>query len=601
MRLDHPRLAISDLEVRFGPRPVVQIGELTLGGAEIVGLAGESGSGKSMTTLAILGLAHTVGASVSGSIRLDGTELTTLSQRALRERRGRQIAAIFQSPAMAFSPVFKVGRVVLGALRLHGMSKAEATQAASRAMREVLLPPDLLDRYPAQLSGGQLQRVAIALALALRAEVLLADEPTSALDVTVQAEVLELLRGLREREGMSVLLISHDLAVAAELCDRVAVMQAGRIVEQGPAAQVLTAPQHPYTAELLAAVPRITAPARDTPAPDGPAQRPEQARPERAGLMSPLLEITSLSVRFGPVRAVDGVSLELDAGPFGLGLVGESGSGKTTIGRAVLRLAPASGGQIRFEGTDIATLRGRALQEYRRAAQIVFQDPDNSLDPRMRIGSSIREALAVHRIVPRRQSAGQARSLLAEVGLDPDFASRYPHQLSGGQRQRVAIARALSVRPRLLVLDEPTSALDVRAQARVLGLIAGLRAERSLSYLLITHNFAIVSELCEQTAVLYLGRIAESGPTAALLQAPSHPYTRALRSAVPELDRAARRTRLVLPGDPPDATSPPPGCVFHPRCPLAVSRCRTEVPLLRPVAPGRQVACHRAEEVLAQA
>jgi peptide/nickel transport system ATP-binding protein len=282
MSPDHPRLAISDLEVRFGRRPVVQIGELTLGEAEIVGLAGESGSGKSMTTLAILGLAHTVGASVSGSIRLDGTELTALSQRAMRERRGRQIAAIFQSPAMAFSPVFKVGQVVLGALRLHGMSKAEAAQAASRAMREVLLPPELLDRYPAQLSGGQLQRVAIAIALALRAEVLLADEPTSALDVTVQAEVLELLRGLREREGMSVLLISHDLAVVAELCDRVAVMQAGRIVEQGPAAQVLTAPQHPYTAELLAAVPRIAAPARGTPAPDEHAQD-ERAQDGQAG------------------------------------------------------------------------------------------------------------------------------------------------------------------------------------------------------------------------------------------------------------------------------------------------------------------------------
>ena len=266
------RLAISDLQVRFGDRPVVQIDELTLGEAEIVGLAGESGSGKSMTTLAILGLAHTVGASVSGSIRLDGTELTTLSQRDLRDLRGRQIAAIFQSPAMAFSPVFKVGQVMLGALRLHGMSKAEAAQAASRAMREMLLPPDLLDRYPAQLSGGQLQRVAIAIALALRAQVLLADEPTSALDVTVQAEVLDLLRGLREREGMSVLLISHDLAVVAELCDRVAVMQAGRIVEQGPAGRVLTAPQHPYTADLLAAVPRIAAPGRGTSAPDRAAQ-----------------------------------------------------------------------------------------------------------------------------------------------------------------------------------------------------------------------------------------------------------------------------------------------------------------------------------------
>ncbi len=253
------RLAIRDLRVHFGDRQVVAIDELTLGGAEIVGLAGESGSGKSMTTLAVLGLAHTVGAAVRGSITLDGTELTGLSQRELREVRGRRIAAIFQSPAMAFSPVFRVGSVVHRALRLHGMSKAEAADAAGRAMREVLLSPDLLDRYPSQLSGGQLQRVAIAIALALRAEVLLADEPTSALDVTVQAEVLALIRELRERDGMSVLFISHDLAVVAELCDRVAIMRGGRIVEQGPAAAVLSAPKDEYTADLLAAVPRIKA------------------------------------------------------------------------------------------------------------------------------------------------------------------------------------------------------------------------------------------------------------------------------------------------------------------------------------------------------
>ena len=253
------RLAIRDLQVRFGDRRVVAIDELSLGGAEIVGLAGESGSGKSMTTLAVLGLAHTVGAAVRGSITLDGTELTGLSQRELREVRGRRIAAIFQSPAMAFSPVFRVGSVVHRALRLHGMSRAEAAEAASRAMREVLLSPDLLDRYPSQLSGGQLQRVAIAIALALRAEVLLADEPTSALDVTVQAEVLALIRELRERDGMSVLFISHDLAVVAELCDRVAIMRDGRIVEQGAAAAVLSAPKDSYTADLLAAVPRIKA------------------------------------------------------------------------------------------------------------------------------------------------------------------------------------------------------------------------------------------------------------------------------------------------------------------------------------------------------
>ena len=315
----------------------------------------------------------------------------------------------------------------------------------------------------------------------------------------------------------------------------------------------------------------------------------------------PLLDITDLAVRFGPVRAVNGVSLQVTAGPFGLGLVGESGSGKTTIGRAVLRLVRTAGGAIRFEGKDVAGLRGRALQEYRRAAQIVFQDPDNSLDPRMRAGASIREALLAHRMVPRRLAGERAGELLAEVGLAPEFAARYPHQLSGGQRQRVAIARALSVQPRLLVLDEPTSALDVKAQARILALIKALRAGRSLSYLLITHNFGIVSELCEQTAVLYLGRVAESGPTSVLLSASAHPYTRALRSAVPEVDITTRPGRIVVRGEPPDAATLPTGCFFHPRCPLATDRCRAEVPPLRPVAAGHLVACHRAEEVLAAA
>jgi oligopeptide transport system ATP-binding protein len=315
----------------------------------------------------------------------------------------------------------------------------------------------------------------------------------------------------------------------------------------------------------------------------------------------PLLDITDLVVRFGPVRAVDGVSLRLPAGPYGLALVGESGSGKTTIGRAALRLVTAVGGTIRIAGTDIRGLRGRALKQYRRTVQIVFQDPDNSLDPRMRVGTSIAEALTAHRIVSRAQARERAGELLAEVGLDPAFVARYPHQLSGGQRQRVAIARALSVQPQLLVLDEPTSALDVRAQAAILRLIGTLRAQRNLSYLLITHNFGIVSELCEQTAVLYLGRVVERGPTGVLLGRPAHPYTRALRSAVPELGASSRRARVILPGEPPDATSPPPGCVFHPRCPLAIDRCRSEVPVLRPVGPDRMAACHRAEEVLAEA
>jgi oligopeptide/dipeptide ABC transporter ATP-binding protein len=315
--------------------------------------------------------------------------------------------------------------------------------------------------------------------------------------------------------------------------------------------------------------------------------------------MAPLLEVSDLTVRFGPVRAVDGVSLQVPPGPFGLGLVGESGSGKTTIGRAVLRLVPVDGGQVQFNGASVAALRGRALRDFRRAAQIVFQDPDHSLDPRMRVGTSVTEAPVTHKLVTRREAGQLAGDLLAEVGLDRASATRYPHQLSGGQRQRAAIARALSVKPRLLVLDEPTSALDVRAQAQILALIHRLRASRRLSYLLITHNLAIVSDLCEQTMVLYLGRVAESGPTGELLRAPAHPYTQALRSAVPEVNAAARHRRIVLPGEPPDATKPPAGCAFHPRCPLAIPRCATEVPPLREVGPGRQAACHRAEEVLA--
>jgi oligopeptide/dipeptide ABC transporter ATP-binding protein len=311
-----------------------------------------------------------------------------------------------------------------------------------------------------------------------------------------------------------------------------------------------------------------------------------------------LLDVRDLRVRFGPVRAVDGVSLAINRGPVGIALVGESGSGKTTVGRAILRLVPASGGTIAFEGQDVLGLRGPRLRDYRRSVQIVFQDADNSLDPRMRIGATIGEVLIAHGLAGRGAVGDRVAALLSEAALDPALASRFPHQLSGGQRQRVAIARALAVSPRLLVLDEPTSALDVTAQARILALIRRLRDERALAYLLITHNLAIIPGLCEQMVVLYLGRIAESGPTDELLARPAHPYTLALRSAVPEVDAAARRSRIILSGDTPHAASPPPGCPFHPRCPLAIDICRTTVPPLQAVAPGRQAACHRAAEVL---
>jgi oligopeptide/dipeptide ABC transporter ATP-binding protein len=311
-----------------------------------------------------------------------------------------------------------------------------------------------------------------------------------------------------------------------------------------------------------------------------------------------ILEVRDVLVRFGPVRAVDGVSVSVLEGPFGLALVGESGSGKTTLGRAILRLVPIASGEIRMNGDDISRLRGERLKRYRRAVQIVFQDPDTTLDPRVRVGKAVSEALRTHHIVGRSDIPARVAGLLGEVGLDADHAPRYPHQLSGGQRQRVAIARALAVEPRMLVLDEPTSAIDVTVQARILQLIRRLRESHGLAYLLISHNLAVVEELCEQTAVMYLGLVVELGATSAILARPAHPYTVALRSAVPEIDLTARRTRIVLPGTPPNPAEPPPGCRFHPRCPIAIDRCRTEVPLLREVVPGRIVACHRAEEVL---
>ena len=313
----------------------------------------------------------------------------------------------------------------------------------------------------------------------------------------------------------------------------------------------------------------------------------------------PLLEVEDLVVDFGPVRAVDGVSFRLPAGPYGLALVGESGSGKTTTARALLRLLAPTRGAIRLDGDDVSRVRGGALRSYRRAVQIVFQDPATTLDPRIRVGRAIGEAIRAHRVVPRDRVGSRVGELLEEVGLDPAMAERYPHQLSGGQRQRVAIARALSVEPRVLVLDEPTSALDVTVQARILELIERLRRERGLAYVLISHNLAVVQRLCEEIAVLYLGRVVEHGPTTAVLAEPAHPYTLALRSAVPEVDAASRRSRIVLSGPVPDPADRPEACAFHPRCPFATDRSRTEVPVLRPVDGGRWAACHRAEELLA--
>jgi oligopeptide/dipeptide ABC transporter ATP-binding protein len=310
-----------------------------------------------------------------------------------------------------------------------------------------------------------------------------------------------------------------------------------------------------------------------------------------------MLEARDLVVRFGPVVAVDGVSLTIPPGPHGVGLVGESGSGKTTIGRVLVRLQRPASGSLTMNGGDVLHARGALLKAYRKSVQIVFQDPDSTLDPRMRVEAAIAEALRAHDVVERAAVGDRVKQLLAEVGLEPDHAERFPHQLSGGQRQRVAIARALAVEPGVLVLDEPTSALDVTVQARILELIVRLRDQHSLSYLLISHNLAVVEQLCEHVAVLYLGQVVEDGPAETVLRRPAHPYTQALRAAVPELDQrlpAPKTTRV----DPPDPADPPPGCRFHPRCPLAVERCWVERPPIREVE-GRNVACHRAEDALA--
>jgi oligopeptide/dipeptide ABC transporter ATP-binding protein len=314
-----------------------------------------------------------------------------------------------------------------------------------------------------------------------------------------------------------------------------------------------------------------------------------------------MLQATDVVVRFGQVTAVAGASLIVPDGPYGVGLVGESGSGKTTLARAILGLTPVASGELVVQGRDVTRLRARDIHDFRRAVQVVLQDSDGSLSPRMRVGEAITEVLAAHGIGTRQTRREKAISLLEEVGLSSEYASRLPHQLSGGQRQRVAMARALAVGPDLLVLDEPTSALDVTVQARILDLIEQLREDRNLAYLLISHNLAVVERLCEEVHVLYLGRVVENGPTAQVLANPAHPYTAALRSAVPQLrkDESTRRERIVLPGIPPDPVNPPAGCVFHPRCPIAIDICRTVVPERTTVAPGRTVACHRATEVLA--
>ena len=519
-------------------------------------LVGESGSGKSVSALSVIGLLpRDLTERCDGQVlfRLDPRpgapprDLLRLPEEELMRVRGGHIAMIFQEPMTSLNPVFTVGDQIVEAIRLArpGLGYEEARREAIEALAEVRIErPELrVDEYPHRLSGGQRQRVMIAMAIACRPELLIADEPTTALDVTVQAEILNLMRELQRRRGMSLFFITHDFGVVAQIADRVAVMREGRIVETGALEEVLERPAHAYTRQLLAAVPEnLARGSRHHPAASGESRSPAESSPE-------LLRLEGLEVHFpirqgvlkrtvGHVRAVDGVNLQIHRGQI-LALVGESGCGKTTLGRALLRLVEPTAGQVHFDGRELTGLTRREMRPMRSRLQFVFQDPASSLNPRLTVATALTEPMAAHGIGEsldeRLETA--ARTLI-EVQLTRDHLWRYPHELSGGQRQRIGIARALCLRPDFVVCDEVTSALDVSVQAEVLRMLLDLRRERALTLLFITHDIGVVEYLSDTTAVMREGKVVELGPTARVCDAPEHPYTRRLIAAVPRLPRS---------------------------------------------------------------
>jgi peptide/nickel transport system ATP-binding protein len=515
----------------------------SVGRGETFVLLGESGSGKSMTALSIARLLPEAARVVSGSVVFDGEDLLQLPESRMRMVRGGRISLIFQEPGTSLNPVMTVGDQVAEVLRRHTALRGSAIR---ERVVELLAAVGLQDParqaegYPFQLSGGMKQRVMIAIAIACEPDLLIADEPTSALDVTIQAQVLQLLRELQARLGMSILLITHDFGVAAEMAHRIGVMQSGKIVETASREQFFRAPAHPYSRKLFDSLP-------------GRLDRGRTVVAEG----SPLLEVAGLKVHFpirkgvfrrvvGHVKAVDGVSLSVKAGQT-LALVGESGSGKTTVGKAIVQLLPLAGGSVHFGGVDLSTVPPGALRDRRRDFQVIFQDPYGSLNPRMRIADIVEEGM-LSLAIGGDHMARLARvdEVLTQVGLSPEMRYRYPHEFSGGQRQRIAIARALAVQPRLIVCDEPTSALDVSVQAQILHLLQDLQRRLGIAYIFITHNMAVVEFMAHEVAVMHQGCIVEHGITADVLGRPQHPYTRALLDAIPVIDDADRHEVIRL-------------------------------------------------------
>jgi len=533
-----PILEIKQLTIRFGVSeaiaPVISQLDLSIHAGQCLGLVGESGSGKSMTALAMMqllpGTAYVDGRS---QILLEGRNILDYSEQQMRRIRGPRIGMIFQDAMSAFNPVFTIGQQLLeiGHQRL---SKTTATQNAYALLEEVGIadPERTFRSYPHQLSGGMRQRAMIAMALSGKPDLLIADEPTTALDVTIQAQVLNLLKSLQETRKTSLLFIGHDLAVVSQLADNIIVMKKGKKIEEADAASFFQNPQEEYSKQLLAAIPPDTI-------------RQDKAQPEK-----PLLNVAHLKVHFpirkgilkrtvGYIKAVDDISFDLASGQT-LALVGESGSGKTTTGKAIIQLLRESQGSIHFEGVDLSKINRKKLRRLRHDMQIIFQDPYASLNPRMMIFNCIAEGLiAQKKVRSKKEALDKVNAVLQTVELDPNIKWRYPHEFSGGQRQRICIARALVLNPTLLILDEPTSALDVSIQMQVLKLLEKLQKELRLSYLLITHNLSIVAYLAHSTAVMQAGKIVEQGPTRDILKSPTHHYTQQLIASIPRIRYAS--------------------------------------------------------------
>ena len=537
MSAPEPILSVRDLSIAFGrgSREVLAVDRISfdVGKGETVALVGESGSGKSVTALSVMKLLpYPAAHHPSGSIKFEGRELLNMPERQIREVRGNEIAIIFQEPMTSLNPLHTIEKQIREILFLHqGLNGETARTRIIDLLSQVGIPDPVgrLGSYPHQLSGGQRQRVMIAMALANRPDLLIADEPTTALDVTVQAQILKLLKDTQTQLGMSMLFITHDLGIVRKLADKVCVMQRGKIVEQGPVERVFTAAEHPYTRALLAAEPK----------PDPAPPRPEAPV---------VVETNELKVWFpvkrgvlrkvvGHIRAVDGVSIELRKGET-LGVVGESGSGKTTLGLAILRLI-SSTGPIVFMGNSIESLKFKQMRPFRHNMQIVFQDPYGSLSPRMSVSDIIEEGLWVHH--PGLSKATREQRVvdaLTDVGLDPETRHRYPHEFSGGQRQRIAVARALVLEPTFIVLDEPTSALDMLIQSQMVDLLRDLQKRHDLTYMFISHDLRVVAALASRLLVLRHGKMVEEGAAAELFKAPKTDYTRALFAAAFKLETA---------------------------------------------------------------